>query len=116
MAEHSADRRHDNTKHNGRGKAPGIRRWGERAVFEGPRTSAADLADWQKCERKWPGTGIACGDIIAIDADFAVDPQVGEQAQAIAFEVFGETRSSVRGRLRRSPWSIVQPKQSRASI
>ncbi len=82
---------HDNTKHNGRGKAPGIRRWGERALFEGPGTSTADLADWEKCERKWPGTGMACGDIVTIDADFIVEPDMADRAQALAFEVFGET-------------------------
>lgn len=77
--------------HTGAAKAPGIRAWQQRARFEGPETTAADLSDWQKKERQWPGTGIACGNCIAIDADFATDPALAETVAALAVEVFGET-------------------------
>jgi len=77
--------------HTGAGKAPGIRAWQQRARFEGPETSAADLEDWRKKERQWPGTGIACGNLITIDADFATDAALAERVTALAVEVFGET-------------------------
>lgn len=77
--------------HTGAGKAPGIRAWQQRAQFEGPRTTAADLADWQRKERQWPGTGVGCGNVVAIDADFATDPALAEAATALAVDVFGET-------------------------
>ena len=77
--------------HTGAGKAPGIRAWQQRARFEGPETSAADLEDWRKKERQWPGTCIACGNLITIDADFATDAALAERVTALAVEVFGET-------------------------
>ncbi|MCJ2011237.1 bifunctional DNA primase/polymerase [Methylobacterium sp. J-076] len=77
--------------HTGAGKAPGIRAWQQRAQFEGPETTAADLADWQRKERQWPGTGVGCGNCIAIDADFATDPELAATVAALAVEVFGET-------------------------
>lgn len=77
--------------HTGAGKAPGIRAWQQRARFEGPETSAADVEDWRKKERQWPGTGIACGNLITIDADFAADAVLAERVTALAVEVFGET-------------------------
>ena len=77
--------------HSSRGKAPGIKGWQQRAQFEGPETTAADLKAWEKKERQWPGTGIACGNVATIDADFATDPTLAETATALAFEVFGPT-------------------------
>lgn len=79
------------TKHTGAAKAPGIRGWQQRARFEGPETTAADLKAWERKERQWPGTGIACGNVVAIDADFATDAVLAEQVIALAFEVFGST-------------------------
>lgn len=51
--------------HSSRGKAPGIKGWQQRAQFEGPGTTAADLKTWERKERQWPGTGIACGNVVA---------------------------------------------------
>ena len=82
---------HDANAHNGRGKAPGIRKWAVRAVFEGDATTTAELADWQKRERQWPGTGLGCGGVVAIDIDLAADADRAADAVRIAFEVFGET-------------------------
>ena len=77
--------------HTGAGKAPGIRAWQQRARYEGDETTASDLTDWAKKERQWPGTGIGCGNVIAIDADFATDPALAENVTTLAVEVFGET-------------------------
>ena len=77
--------------HSSRGKAPGIKGWQARAQFEGPETTAADLGTWAKKERQWPGTGIACGPVVAIDADFAIDAALAETVTTLAFEVFGPT-------------------------
>ena len=77
--------------HSSRGKAPGIKGWQQRARFEGPETTATDLEDWRKKERQWPGTGIACGNTITIDADFATDAALAETVTALAIEIFGET-------------------------
>lgn len=64
--------------HSSRGKAPGIKGWQQRALYEGPETSAEDLKAWERKERQWPGTGIACGNVVAIDADFATDAALAE--------------------------------------
>ncbi|TXN14700.1 hypothetical protein FV219_03270, partial [Methylobacterium sp. WL122] len=80
-----------NGAHTSPGKAPGIKAWAQRARFEGPATTAADLKDWSRKEFQWPGTGIACGDVVTIDADFATDPALAERVTALAIEVFGET-------------------------
>lgn len=77
--------------HSSRGKAPGIKGWQQRALFEGPETTAEDLKAWERKERQWPGTGIACGNVAAIDADFATDPALAETVTTLAFEVFGPT-------------------------
>lgn len=77
--------------HSSKGKSPGIVGWQRRAQFEGPETTAEDLKVWERKEAKWPGTGIACGNVVAIDADFATDPALAETATALAVEVFGET-------------------------
>ncbi|MBP1184197.1 bifunctional DNA primase/polymerase [Methylobacterium sp. PvR107] len=77
--------------HSSRGKAPGIKGWQQRAQFEGRETTAADLKFWERKERQWPGTGIACGNVVAIDADFATDAAMAETVTALAVEVFGET-------------------------
>ena len=77
--------------HSSQGKAPAIRGWQQRAQFEGPETTAADLRSWERREREWPGTGIACGNIVAIDADFATDSALAEAVTGLAFEVFGPT-------------------------
>ena len=79
------------TKHAGAAKAPGIRGWQQRARFEGPETTAADLKAWERKERQWPGTGIACGNVVTIDADFATDAALAEQVIALAFDVLGPT-------------------------
>ena len=80
-----------NGAHTSPGKAPGIKAWAQRARFEGPATTATDLEDWSHKEFQWPGTGIACGDVVTIDADFATDPNLAEHVTALAIEVFGET-------------------------
>uniref|UniRef100_UPI001FCCA4FA bifunctional DNA primase/polymerase n=1 Tax=Methylobacterium sp. B34 TaxID=95563 RepID=UPI001FCCA4FA len=77
--------------HSSRGKAPGITGWQRRAMYEGPETTAEDLKAWERNEHKWPGTGIACGNVVAIDADFATDAALAETVTAIALDVFGET-------------------------
>jgi hypothetical protein len=77
--------------HTGAGKAPGIRAWQQRARFEGPETTSADLEDWRKKERQWPGTGIACGNLITIDADFATDADLAERVGSLVVEALGET-------------------------
>ena len=77
--------------HSSPGKAPGIKGWQQRAQFEGPETTAADLKAWERKERQWPGTGIACGNVVAIDADFATDAALAETVTALAVAVFGET-------------------------
>ncbi|GJE52660.1 hypothetical protein GOFOIKOB_5734 [Methylobacterium tardum] len=77
--------------HSSRGKAPGIKGWQQRALYEGPETTAEDLKAWERKERQWPGTGIACGNVVAIDADFAADAALAETVTALALDVFGET-------------------------
>lgn len=77
--------------HSSRGKAPGIKGWQQRAVYEGPETTAEDLKAWERSEHKWPGTGIACGNVVAIDADFATDPALAETVTSLALSVFGDT-------------------------
>src|SRR6195952_3166524 len=77
--------------HSSRGKAPGIKGWQQRALYAGPETTAEDLKAWERKERQWPGTGIACGNVVAIDADFATDAALAETVTGLAVEVFGET-------------------------
>ena len=77
--------------HASRGKAPGIARWQVRARYEGDETTAADLKAWERKERQWPGTGLACGNVVTIDADFATDAALADTVTTLAVDVFGET-------------------------
>jgi len=76
---------------NGAGKAPGIHGWQKHAQFEVAGATAADLKAWQRREQASPGTGIACGSVVAIDIDFGSDTKLVARAKALATQVFGPT-------------------------
>lgn len=80
---------HDGS-HRARGKAPAIRGWGERAVYGGFPTKTVELSEWER-KTDCPGTGIVGGNIVIVDADFAVDPLLANRVGRLAFEVLGRT-------------------------
>lgn len=80
-----------NAAHTGRGKAPGCAGWTRWTTYEAPRVSLADVEVWHGREKKWPGTGVACGDIVAFDADFATDAQLADRIRNAILDVCGWT-------------------------
>ncbi|MFL5118195.1 MAG: bifunctional DNA primase/polymerase, partial [Microvirga sp.] len=79
------------------GKAPSIRGWQLFAQFGAKLPTVADLKDWGRSTLKAPGTGIATGNVIAIDLDLS-DAVTLNEVKAIAFEVFGATPFVRQGR------------------
>lgn len=81
---------HD-AKRKGAGKAPAIANWGIRAQFEASVTTLKDLKRWERNEHRWPGTGVPCGDAVAIDCDFVSDPFLAARVRRLAIDTFGAT-------------------------
>jgi hypothetical protein len=79
------------------GKAPSIRGWQLFAQFGAKLPTVADLKDWGRSTLKAPGTGIATGNVIAIDLDLS-DAVTLNEVKAIAFDVFGTTPFVRQGR------------------
>ena len=88
---------HDRGPLKPRGKRPVVAGWQRFAEFSGPRPSLDELSTWAQMNHA-PGTGIACGSVIAIDIDFAKDTETGAKILGTAIEVFGPTPFIRQGR------------------
>jgi Bifunctional DNA primase/polymerase, N-terminal len=73
------------------GKRPVIRGWEQFAQYDAPLPSCEHLRKWDRKALEQPGTGIPCGDVVAIDIDFASDPDLAHEMQRMAVETFGST-------------------------
>jgi hypothetical protein len=79
------------------GKAPSIRGWQLFAQFGAKLPTLTDLKDWGRSTLKAPGTGIATGNVIAIDLDLS-DAVTLNEIKAIAVGEFGITPFVRQGR------------------
>src|SRR5574337_850534 len=71
-------------------KRPSVRDWSRFATRGASPATVHELAAWERGHSGAPGTGVACGNVVAIDVDVEHRPTV-DAIERIAFEVFGET-------------------------
>src|SRR5215213_883711 len=70
--------RHDLAKKSA-GKKPSIFQWERFAAYNADLPTLDDLHLWEGNNRRAPGTGIATGDLVAVDLDFLHDPTIAKR-------------------------------------
>ena len=73
------------------GKGPAVRSWQQFAQYDAHLPSNEHLREWDRKAFDQPRTGIPRGDIVAVDLDFAPDPDLAHELRGIAVETLGAT-------------------------